>query len=66
MASGDVVVADRDGIVVVSSQRLPAVLARISEIKRLEAKKDVAVKTEQGFPDHIRAIFDSEHLCYVD
>ena len=70
IASGDVVVADRDGIVVVPGQQLPAVLDRLGEIKRLEAEMDAemdaAVKTGQGFPEHIRAIIDSDRVRYVD
>lgn len=66
VASGDVVIADGDGIVVVPNQQLPAVLDRLGTIKRLEAKADAAVKTGNGFPDHIRAILDSNRVRYVD
>ena len=55
-----------DGIVVVPNQQLPAVLDRLGTIKRLEAKADAAVKTGNGFPDHIRAILDSNRVRYVD
>ena len=66
VASGDVVVADRDGIVVVPRQQLPTVLDRLGQIKQLEAEMDAAVKSGQGFPEHIRAILDSDRVRYVD
>lgn len=52
VASGDVVVADEDGVVVVPQARLAEVLARLPAIREAEARADQAVRegaTRPGF-----------------
>ena len=52
VASGDVVLADEDGVVVVPRARLKDVLARLPAIRAAEAKADQAVRegaTKPGF-----------------
>jgi RraA family protein len=46
VAPGDVVIGDRDGIVVVTESELPALLARAKEVQRTEAT--VLTRLEQG------------------
>lgn len=45
--SGDMIVADRDGVVVVPFDRIDAVIAQLEEIKALEA--DLDAKVQAGF-----------------
>ncbi len=44
VCSGDVVVADLDGVVVIPRERIAAVLARLPAIREAEAKADEAVR----------------------
>jgi regulator of RNase E activity RraA len=44
VCSGDVVVADLDGVVVIPRERLAAVIARLPAIREAEAKADEAVR----------------------
>ena len=44
VASGDVVVADQDGVVVVPQERLDEVIARLPAIRKAEAELDQAVR----------------------
>ena len=62
VAPGDVVIGDRDGIVVVSESELPALLSRAEEVQRTEAA--VLRRLEQGeglldmlnFAEHCEAL----------
>ncbi len=44
VASGDVIVADQDGVVVVPQARLDEVIARLPAIRKIEAEMDQAVR----------------------
>lgn len=59
VASGDIVVGDRDGIVVVPLGQADDVLARLDEIRAAEASLDAKVKAGLQIPDFISAIFES-------
>ncbi len=66
IASGDIVVADRDGVVVVPQRRLPEVLSRIDEVKKLEADMAEAVKNGKIELKELSAILDSDRVHYID
>jgi 4-hydroxy-4-methyl-2-oxoglutarate aldolase len=55
VASGDVIVGDRDGVVVVEQARVQEVLARLETIRALEGELDAKVK---GGLDHLPALDD--------
>jgi 4-hydroxy-4-methyl-2-oxoglutarate aldolase len=57
--AGDIVVGDRDGIVVVPLADAPAVLARLADVKAAEAALDAKVKAGLEIPDFIAALLKS-------
>jgi 4-hydroxy-4-methyl-2-oxoglutarate aldolase len=50
VASGDVIVADLDGVVVVPQARLDEVIARLPAIRKSEAAMDQAVRDGLRLP----------------
>jgi 4-hydroxy-4-methyl-2-oxoglutarate aldolase len=50
VASGDVIVADQDGVVVVPQARLDEVIARLPAIREAEAGMDQAVRDGLRLP----------------
>ena len=58
--TGDMVVADRDGVVVVPFERLDEV------IERLERELDARVADGQKYPDSIAELLAGDRVSYVD
>jgi 4-hydroxy-4-methyl-2-oxoglutarate aldolase len=54
VCSGDIVVADLDGVVIVPRARVPQVLARLPAIREAEAKADEAVRNGAIRPGFMR------------
>jgi regulator of RNase E activity RraA len=54
VASGDLVIADLDGVVVVPRARVAAVLDRLPGIRRSEAAADQAVRDGQKLPGWLK------------
>lgn len=63
---GDIIVGDRDGVVVVPRALAEAVLARLDAIKAAEFALETKVKAGLEVPDFVRAILDSDRTRYVD
>ena len=66
VASGDVVVADRDGVAIVPRDALPAVLDSLGEIKALESELEAAVRNGATAPDEVAELLASDRVHYVD
>ncbi len=64
--AGDLVVADRDGVVVVPYEQIDGVIERLAEISVIEAKRDAAVTDGLQFPDEISELLDSDAVRFVD
>lgn len=64
--TGDVIVGDVDGVVVVPFDRVESVLARLVEIRRAEAALDARVKAGLGVPEFVTALFDGGRVREVD
>jgi 4-hydroxy-4-methyl-2-oxoglutarate aldolase len=64
--SGDMIVADRDGVVVVPYARLDAVIARLAKVVELETALDAEVAAGLVLPDNILQLLDSADTEYVD
>jgi 4-hydroxy-4-methyl-2-oxoglutarate aldolase len=62
IASGDILVGDRDGVVVVPLGEAPAVLARLGEVKAAEARLDALVRGGLEVPDFVTAIIESDRV----
>lgn len=66
VVSGDVIVADRDGVVVVPQQKLTEVLQRLDQVKADEAAAEVALRSDIKTLPQIRQLLDSDRVLYVD
>lgn len=64
--AGDILVGDRDGVVVVPRLEAEAVLSRLPAIREAEQKLDAAVRAGLQVPDFIRAVLDSDRTRSVD
>ena len=62
VASGDIVVADADGVVIVPLDQSEAVLAALDEVKAAEARMDAAVRGGLQVPEHYRALLASGRI----
>lgn len=64
--SGDIVVGDRDGVVIVPLGQAPAVLAALDQVRAAEAGLEGKVKAGLEIPDFIETIMSSERIVEVD
>jgi 4-hydroxy-4-methyl-2-oxoglutarate aldolase len=66
VASGDVLVGDLDGVVVIPRERLAAEVERLVVIRQKEAALDAAVRGGLTMSDFARRILDSDRVRTVD
>jgi regulator of RNase E activity RraA len=66
VAAGDIVVGDRDGVVVVPFDQVDAVIAKLAHVAALEAERDAAVAKGMKMPGDIREMLDGDKVKYVD
>jgi 4-hydroxy-4-methyl-2-oxoglutarate aldolase len=66
VAPGDIVVADREGVVVVPQAHAAAVVAALEAVKAAEAEFSAKVKDGLSVPDFIRTLLDSDRVRYLD
>ena len=64
--SGDIVVGDRDGVVVVPLARAPEVLATLDQVRAAEAALDAKVKGGLQIPEFIQKIIDSDRVEEIE
>jgi 4-hydroxy-4-methyl-2-oxoglutarate aldolase len=60
--AGDIIVGDRDGVVVVPLAEAAGVLARLGEVKAAEASLEAKVRGGLEVPDFIQAIIASDRV----
>jgi 4-hydroxy-4-methyl-2-oxoglutarate aldolase len=66
VASGDVIVADRDGIVVVPQERITKVIEGLVDVKAAEAEMLEAVNNGSAIPMNVTDILASDRVEYID
>jgi len=66
VCSGDVIVADLDGVVVIPFKELGAVTKRGHEILNLETELDFKVRNGLTVPQNIKDLLASDQLEFVD
>lgn len=66
VAPGDVVAADRDGVVVVPRGEADRVVAKLAEVRKAEAGLLEKVRAGLTTPDFIRALLDSPRTRRID
>lgn len=64
--TGDIVVADRDGVVVVPHEQIDQVIARIAKVQALEAELDAEVAAGLRLPEAINELLASDQVDYAD
>ena len=66
VASGDVIVAGNDGVVVIPREQLQDVLSRLPEIKAAEMETEQAVEDGMELMDSVKEILNSNKVQYFD
>jgi len=64
--TGDMIVADRDGVVVVPYERLDEVITSLASVTELEIASDAELKAGLKVPDTIVELLKSDKIKYVD
>ncbi|MBX3568132.1 MAG: RraA family protein [Rhizobiaceae bacterium] len=62
VSSGDIIVGDVDGVVVVPAERVAQVIAALESVRVAEAALDAKVKAGLQIPDFVRSILDSDRV----
>ena len=65
MASGDLVIGDNDGIVIVPRDQIGMVLKKLPDIRAAEAALEAKVKAGLQVPDFVQAILDSDRVVEI-
>jgi 4-hydroxy-4-methyl-2-oxoglutarate aldolase len=63
--SGDILIGDRDGVVVVPRDRAEGVLAALNNVRAAEAALEAKVKDGLEIPDFVRAILASDRVRHI-
>ncbi|MGA2045331.1 MAG: hypothetical protein ABSG83_18405, partial [Roseiarcus sp.] len=63
--SGDIVIGDRDGVVIVPLAEAEAVLARLDAVRAAEAALEAKVRAGLEIPDFVTAIVESDRTVEI-
>jgi 4-hydroxy-4-methyl-2-oxoglutarate aldolase len=63
---GDVILGDRDGVVVIPQGELEAVVARLAEIRRMEEETQNKIRAGMTHLDSVAQLLQSDRTRYVD
>ena len=63
--SGDIVIADNDGVVIVPRRDAAAVLTRLSDVRAAEAALEAKVMAGLQIPDFIQSIMTSDRVTEI-
>jgi 4-hydroxy-4-methyl-2-oxoglutarate aldolase len=66
VASGDIVIGDEDGVVVVPNARIKETLEALEGVRAAEAKIEARVKAGLQLPDYMQALSDAGRFVEVD
>ena len=66
VSSGDVIIGDRDGVVVVPFDRVDEVAARLDEVLAAEAALDALVLEGLKMPEFASSILEGDRVVWVD
>ena len=64
--SGDVIVADRDGVVVVPHNKINFVINRLSKVADLEYSLDAEVRGGLKIPDPVKEMILEDNVKFMD
>ena len=63
---GDIVLGDRDGVVVIPQAELETVVARLDDIRRMEEETQAKIRAGMTHLDSIAQLLESDKTLYVD
>ena len=66
ICSGDLLIGDRDGVVVVARERIDSVLRDLEVVRELEAALEAKVKSGITGMDWVEELLTSDRTRYVD
>jgi len=66
ISTGDILVGDRDGVVVVPRHEAKTVLSRLTAVRAAEEAIDAQVRHGLEMPDFVKAVLKSDRSRYVD
>ncbi|MGI9658436.1 MAG: RraA family protein [Gaiellaceae bacterium] len=66
VSSGDIVVGDRDGVVIVPLERADAVAARLEEIRTLEGALEAQIEAGLGVPEFYKELVETGAVRRLD
>jgi 4-hydroxy-4-methyl-2-oxoglutarate aldolase len=66
VASGDIIIGDADGVVVVPQARIAAAIARLPSVRAAEAALDRKVRDGLTIPDFVQALIDAGRFHEID
>ena len=64
--AGDVVLGDRDGVVVIPQAELETVVGRLDEIRRMEEETQKKIRAGMTHLDSVAELLKSDRVAYVD
>ena len=64
--AGDVLVGDRDGVVVIPQAELETVVGRLDEIRRMEEATQAKIRAGMTHLDSVAELLESDKVAYVD
>lgn len=66
ISSGDAIVGDRDGVVVVPFDRIDEVVAKLDDVLNAEAELDARVEQGLKMPEFASSIIESDRVVWVE
>ncbi|MGE0852967.1 MAG: RraA family protein [Hyphomicrobiaceae bacterium] len=64
--SGDVVLGDRDGVVVIPQAQLKSIVAALAEIRRMEDATQAKIRAGMSHLESVAELLRSDRVAYVD
>lgn len=64
--AGDVLVGDRDGVVVIPQADVEAIVGRLAEIRRMEEETQARIRAGMTHLDSIADLLKSDRVAYLD
>ena len=64
--AGDVVLGDRDGVVVIPQAQLESIVAALAEIRRMEDATQAKIRAGMSHLDSVAELLRSDRVAYVD
>lgn len=63
--TGDMIVADRDGVVVVPFDQIDTVIARLAQVRALEEALDADLSGDVRLPDGVKSLIEGDDVRFV-